>query len=593
MATLGSPRSPTSPLHSRKSFFRRLERCCCTTFAYFPLLFVYGLTTWAVWVEVNVSFLDGSSVFAYIKAGLGVLLWGMLNVSYSIAVFTTPGSPLDPRQDWSLETNRWRNPASGTNRGTNRGRYSELPTYEPETGVEELPEGMTSVTAKSSTGKSRYCKKCRCLKPDRSHHCSSCGRCVLKMDHHCPWLATCVGLHNYKPFLLFLVDTSLFCWLCFFVSGTWVWAAILDDERMREGIRVVNTILLAVLGGIIGLVLSGFTGWHIYLAVTGQTTIESLEKTRYLSPLKKSMEQQFRNTAHRQYVGHEEEGGSGGQEQSLLEHLKETHANALPGVLRPEEGEDSHSHTPSPQPPFHRGNNSQSTYSSSPAKDSLQRSFASVEAQRERDRYSSYLDEQDSDKLPNAFDLGWKRNLQHVFGRKPLLWGLPVCNTSSDGWAWEVSPKWTEAHAQQTREREARAREQAVWEAEASATLQPPPQRRDYHWSPGQGFVDRQQNGMNGDLRSMQMLPLDRRKGAEAADDYDTSSDEDVQPLRNFDNGRKGWNVGSGATGGEATANRENGTDNWNDIPEDFLRPGSRDGAKASRSRSRGRRKGD
>lgn len=570
MATLGSPTSPTSPRRARKSFFRRLERCCCTTLTHFPLLFVYGLTTWAIWVEVNVSFLDGSGPIAYIKAGIGVLLYGVLNVSYTIAVFTTPGSPIDSRQDWSTDSSRRR-----VGRG---GAYDSLPTHEPDSTagdvLEETPHGMTTVTAKS-TGKPRYCKKCRTVKPDRTHHCSTCGRCVLKMDHHCPWLATCVGLHNYKPFLLFLVYTSLFCWLCFFVSGSWVWAAILDDERMREGMKVINTILLAVLGGIIGLVLSAFTGWHVYLAVTGQTTIESLEKTRYLSPLKKSMEQQFRNTAQRQYVGHEDGGGNRGQEQSLLEHLKETHANALPGVLRPEEGEDSHSHTPSPQPPFHRATTSDS--SSSPAKDSLHRSFASLEAQRERDRYASYLDEKDSEKLPNAFDLGWKRNFMHVFGSKPLFWGLPVCNTSGDGWAWEVSPKWTEARAEVTREREARAREEAMWEAEANTTLQPPPQGRDFRWTPGQGFVDRQQTSMNGDSRSMQMLPLDRRKaqsGSDEPDGYDTSSDEDVQ-LR----------PGPRAHGGTA---------NWNDIPEDFLRPGSRNGnGRASRSGSRGRRKGD
>ena len=71
------------------------------------------------------------------------------------------------------------------------------------------------------------------------------------------------------------------------------------------------------------------------------------------------------------------------------------------------------------------------------------------------------------------------------------------------------------------------------------------------------------------------MLPLDRRKGQESPDNYDTSSDEDVQP-RNSNR-------------------RSVKTANWNDIPEDFLTSGSRDGKRSagSRSRSRGRRKGD
>lgn len=41
---------------------RRVERTCCDVVKYFPLLFVYGLTTWAVYVIVNIG-LEDTQIF--------------------------------------------------------------------------------------------------------------------------------------------------------------------------------------------------------------------------------------------------------------------------------------------------------------------------------------------------------------------------------------------------------------------------------------------------------------------------------------------------------------------------------------------------
>ncbi|KAL9128489.1 MAG: hypothetical protein Q9217_002839 [Psora testacea] len=428
---------------------------------------------------------------------LGILLYTLLNWSYTTAVFTSPGSPLD--------------------QAGNAG-YSSLPTHEPS--HRDIP----SFTVKS-TGELRFCKKCQARKPDRAHHCSTCKRCVLKMDHHCPWLAACVGLRNYKAFLLFLIYTSIFCWLCLAVTSVWLWNEALNDSRYEDSLLPINSILLCVISGIIGLVLTGFTIWHISLAFRGITTIECLEQTRYLSPLRKTM--------RRQQFGHE--NGVAGQ--SYGQQLAEIHANTLPGVTRTEEGETI------------LENADRDEGRKSKAEQSLRRDYAQMERSRERDRYEDYLDEQDSEKLPSAFDLGWKRNLRHLFGDKALLWFVPICNTTGDGWQWEPNPKWIEARESIRKKREAQWRENEAPrvgdEGFAQSGRWPQRVEPECHYmgalnggtgqrSPGV-YYDRDPDGSPSSRMSMQTL---RRRssfeeGYDPAEDYDDTSDLEEMHLNN------------------------------------------------------------
>jgi palmitoyltransferase len=49
--------SPSRDFHrKRKSWARRVERCCCGALGYFPLAFVYGLLSWAAWVQISIGF---------------------------------------------------------------------------------------------------------------------------------------------------------------------------------------------------------------------------------------------------------------------------------------------------------------------------------------------------------------------------------------------------------------------------------------------------------------------------------------------------------------------------------------------------------
>ncbi|KAI9716345.1 MAG: hypothetical protein M1812_005410 [Candelaria pacifica] len=555
MTTLGYPSPSSSPPLQRRSkgCARKCERYCWTTLIYSPLLFVYGLTTWAIWVEITLGFnLSNKSWTGYISSFIGIILYSLLNWSYTVAVFVDPGSPL-----------------------TSSNGYSHLPTQEP--------RNPSSFTVKS-TGGSRFCKKCQARKPDRAHHCSTCKRCVLKMDHHCPWLAGCVGLHNYKPFLLFLIYTTLFCWICFAVSSGWAWTAILSDGNFDgQEIMPVNYVLLTVISGIIGLVLTGFTAWHMSLAWRGQTTIECLEKTRYLSPLRKSMQQQH---YQQNYV-------NGGDAPSYGQQLRDIHANVLPGVTRPEEGEERSSPTV---------NNSRAEYL-------LHRTYNDFERSRERHRYEDYLDEQDSEKLPNAFDLGWRRNMTHLFGEKPVLWFFPICNTTGDGWQWEASPKWIDAREEIRRERGGQWRDQHInhnddgWEDGTvrrypPSSFQPSEERERHYFSTEDdssfGASDRRTLRNEDDARSLYVNPYSdgqqsstepphsgmslktlhsSRNANEGGDDdhYEVSSDEeepDQRALSRHEGGGWGRQKVTGSDKGQGKRllkGQERVDDEWHD----------------------------
>ncbi|CAN8095764.1 unnamed protein product [Discula destructiva] len=491
---------------------RRIERCCCRCATYFPLLFVYGLTTWAVLVDCSIGYnAQKSTWIGFWSSITAILLWALLNWAYSVAVFTPPGST------------------------TNDSGYSTLPTH-------DTPRTASTLTVKSN-GEMRFCKKCQARKPDRAHHCSTCRRCVLKMDHHCPWLATCVGLRNHKAFLLFLVYVTLFALWSFAVAGSWLWDEIVSDVVYVETLMPVQYVVLAVIAGIIALVVGAFTAWHVMLAARGQTTIECLEKTRYLSPLRRTMQ----NAYQAQHTD-----GRGVALPRYGQQLLDMHQDILPGITRPEEGEELRELAP----PYRSGNTRNDEESSiggtapTPLLSGMPRhmSYDEIERNRARKRYEEYLDDQDSDKLPNAFDLGWRRNLLQLFGRNPYLWILPICNSTGDGWNWEPSPKWLDARDRIQREREAqRARERAAgWgapgegqAAAAAPALVPPPE-----WNPPLGGAGR--HYALPDVPQKPLTKADKVLGRDPnlyADDPlmgSTSRQQRVNPLDETTRGRPG-----------------------------------------------------
>lgn len=136
-----------------------------------------------------------------------------------------------------------------------------------ETGEEEL----------GTRPKPRQCNRCTKLKPPRTHHCSVCRRCILKMDHHCPWINNCVGWRNYRHFCLFLMYMASIC--CFIVCcffGPFTETMVFHRRRIngisRSGRQCIMTSFMICCSILVALCILG--GFHVYLVLTNQTTIE-------------------------------------------------------------------------------------------------------------------------------------------------------------------------------------------------------------------------------------------------------------------------------------------------------------------------------
>lgn len=144
---------------------------------------------------------------------------------------------------------------------------------------------------RSDPRRPRYCRKCRIWKPQRTHHCSVSQRCILKMDHYCIWVVNCIGLLNYKFFILFLTYSWIGC-----VSSVFILLASLidyfaDDDPngyipfinfISEWVLSRSTVLFLsfVLNAALSVSLLLFLAMHVKLILSNCTSIEMYEKQR-------------------------------------------------------------------------------------------------------------------------------------------------------------------------------------------------------------------------------------------------------------------------------------------------------------------------
>ena len=149
--------------------------------------------------------------------------------------------------------------------------------------------------------RSAFCETCQVRKPARSKHCPLCGVCVPTFDHHCIWLNQCVGEHNYRFFLLFLLTNSAYLLYFAYVMGLMLLSPVYEHNLLTATFvnsttgqefkatwflaarYVLNSHLILfmvfMISGAFGLALLAFLAYHLYLIAHGTTTNETFKWT--------------------------------------------------------------------------------------------------------------------------------------------------------------------------------------------------------------------------------------------------------------------------------------------------------------------------
>ncbi|CDS36036.1 palmitoyltransferase ZDHHC20 [Echinococcus multilocularis] len=182
-----------------------------------------------------------------------LFLWSFLK-----AIFARP---IRPPPEFNLSAADW-DQINGAMEETGRNRVLESIV---------MNRGLPIETT-NDVGMIRVCPTCSLIKPDRCHHCSTCECCLLKMDHHCPWIDNCVGFHNYKYFVIFLIWGFLYC--LYIVCTTVVyfidfWGNLQTMPPVRY-----NFLFLFFIAIMFGFAQSILLFYHFYLLSLNRTTLE-------------------------------------------------------------------------------------------------------------------------------------------------------------------------------------------------------------------------------------------------------------------------------------------------------------------------------
>jgi len=231
---------------------------------------IVGLHLYAfLWFIMRVLPKRLGTEYAYAWAAIGLIIVYNIVYNHFLAVVVKPNGPADLRKIELLrcEYKRRANRKSIVNTLEKSDRFVGL---SPD--VKRLLRYRHKTMLDLDLFCDKKCRKCVEVKPARTHHCSICDKCVFLYDHHCPWINNCVGLENYRYFLLFI----FYLWVGLIYNGITI-LAIWNHHIYNDNKAIFS--FLSLIDLVLGLVLVLFNGWNWYVAFCGYTTFEFWAKS--------------------------------------------------------------------------------------------------------------------------------------------------------------------------------------------------------------------------------------------------------------------------------------------------------------------------